>query len=123
MEHSQYWLLWDGECEFCGRVVQWIQRKDAAGRLRAVPYQRAPRPPMTDQLAERCRRAVQVYTPRGEILSAGRASLCVLELIGHRRLARVAARPPLIWLVELGYWVVARNRRFFSRLLFGPGNA
>ncbi|MBI3304552.1 MAG: hypothetical protein HYZ72_21015 [Deltaproteobacteria bacterium] len=86
--------------------------------MRAVPYQEAPRPPMTDALARCCARAVHVMTPAGEILSAGRASLCVLGLMGYPRLARVLAVPPLVWLVELGYWIVARNRRFFGRFLF-----
>ena len=78
-----------------------------------MAYQDAPRPPMTDELAERCRRAVHVITPAGQTLAAGRASVCVLGLIGYPRLARLAGRPPFIWAVELGYWMVARNRRFF----------
>ena len=69
---------------------------------------------MTDELAERCQRAVHVITPAGQTLAAGRASVCVLGLIGYPRLARLAGRPPFIWAVELGYWVVARNRRFFK---------
>jgi hypothetical protein len=36
----------------------------------------------------------------------------------HPRAVRLAARRPFIWLVELGYWVVARNRPFFGRFLF-----
>ena len=68
---------------------------------------------MTDELAERCKRAVQVITPGGQTLAAGRASVCVLGLIGYPRLARLAGCPPFIWAVELGYWMVARNRRFF----------
>lgn len=83
-----------------------------------MPYQEAPRPPMTDTLAQRCVRAVHVITPDGTILSAGRASLCVLSLIGYQNLARVCALPPLIWVVEFGYWCVARNRHFFSRFWF-----
>jgi hypothetical protein len=42
----------------------------------------------------------------------------VLARIGWPRAARVASRRPLIWLVEAGYWVVARNRPFFARFLF-----
>jgi predicted DCC family thiol-disulfide oxidoreductase YuxK len=99
-------------------MVAWVKRRDTANRLRAVPYQEAPRPPMTEELARRCARAVHVLTPDGKVLSAGRASLCVLGLVGYPRLARLLAIPPLVWLVELGYWLVARNRRFFSRFLF-----
>jgi hypothetical protein len=73
---------------------------------------------MTDDLARHCTRAVHVLTPSGAILSAGRASLCVLSLVGYSRLAKVLSIPPLIWFVELSYWIVARNRRFFGRFLF-----
>ena len=83
-----------------------------------MPYQRAPRPPMSDALAARCARAVHVLTPAGELLRAGRASLYVLGRIGWRSTAAIASRWPLIWLVEAGYWLVARNRPLFARLLF-----
>ena len=73
---------------------------------------------MSDALAARCARAVHVITPRGAVLRAGRASLYVLGEVGWRRSAAVAARRPLVWLVEAGYWVVARNRPFFSLFLF-----
>ncbi|MEW6298203.1 MAG: DCC1-like thiol-disulfide oxidoreductase family protein [Thermodesulfobacteriota bacterium] len=114
----QYWLFWDGSCGLCRRTVAWVKRRDTANKIRAVPYQEAPRPPMTDELAHRCERAVHVLTPQGELLAAGRASLCVLGLIGYPCLARVWSVPPLVWFVEFGYWLVARNRRFFSRFLF-----
>jgi len=83
-----------------------------------VPYQEAPRPPMTDALAERCARAVHVLGPDGTLLAAGRASLFVLERIGFPRLGRVLRVPPLVWAVEIGYRLVARHRPFFARFLF-----
>ncbi len=84
--------------------------------LRAVPYQEAPRPPMTEALAERCARAVHVMTPEGKILAAGRASLLILDTIGWRRTAAVLSHRSLIWFVELVYKIVARNRSFFGRV-------
>ena len=61
---------------------------------------------MTDDLARRCRRAVHVITPAGQTLVAGRASVCVLGVIGYPRLARLAGLPrSFIWAVELGYWM------------------
>ena len=85
-----------------------------------MPYQTAPRPPMTDLLAARCARAVHVLAPDGTGLAGGRACLFVLERIAWPRLARILAHRPLVWLVELGYRVIARNRSLLSRILFRP---
>ncbi len=71
---------------------------------------------MTDALAARCARAMHVLTPAGTMLRAGRASLYVLDRLGWRT-ARLAARPPFVWIVELGYWLVARHRGLASRML------
>jgi hypothetical protein len=74
---------------------------------------------MTPALREQARKAVQVITADGRQLSAGRAMLFVLEEIEwHPRAVRLAVRRPFVWAVELGYWVVARNRSFFGRFLF-----
>ena len=74
---------------------------------------------MTPALREQARSAVQVMTTDGRQLSAGRAILFVLEEIAwHPWAARLAGRRPFIWAVELGYWIVARNRAFFGRFLF-----
>jgi hypothetical protein len=74
---------------------------------------------MTHALREQARKAVQVITSDGRHLSAGRAILFALEETHwHPRAVRLAARRPFIWFVELGYWLVARNRPFFGRFLF-----
>jgi predicted DCC family thiol-disulfide oxidoreductase YuxK len=73
---------------------------------------------MTRQLAEACATALHVVTDDGKILKAGRACLFVLAAIGRRRTARLLSLPPLVWLVELGYRLVARHRTFFGRFLF-----
>ncbi|HEY2386105.1 MAG TPA: DCC1-like thiol-disulfide oxidoreductase family protein [Candidatus Binatia bacterium] len=122
MDASRHWIVWDGECGFCRRAVEWALRHDTAGAFVARPYQEVPSPPMTDALREACRRSVHVRTTDGRWLRGGRACLFVLERVGWPRLARVAALPPLVWLVEGGYVVVARNRAFFSRLLPRPRN-
>jgi hypothetical protein len=73
---------------------------------------------MTPALRERARNTVRVITADGRQLSAGRANLFVLEEISwHPSVVRLAGRHPFIWAVELGCWIVARNRSFFSRFL------
>lgn len=74
---------------------------------------------MTPQLLAACRQAVHVITGDGQVIRAGRAALFVLAEIGYPRwLVRPLHRPPLIWIVEVGYQIVARNRPFFSKFLF-----
>ncbi len=73
---------------------------------------------MTPELFEACERAVQLITPEGEILRAGRAMLFVLGELGWGGWARILAVPPFVWIVEIAYRIVARNRRFFSRFMF-----
>ena len=72
---------------------------------------------MTAALGEACASAMHVVTRGGETLRAGRAVLFVARQLGWRRLAWLGGRPPLIWLVELGYRLVARHRRLLARLL------
>ena len=114
---SRHLLLWDGACGFCRRAIERVRRRDRDHRFDIVAYQDAPSPPMTPELAEACRRAVHVITADGQVLRAGRASLFVLGQTGHPILARLLALPPMVWLVELGYTLVARNRSLVSRLL------
>lgn len=115
--NTRAWVLWDGECGFCRRSVSWAIRHDHAGLLRAVPYQRAPSPPMTPRLYRACRRAVHVVTPEGRVLRAGRAALYLIAASGWPLPARILSLPPLIWLVEIAYRIVAENRPFFGRFL------
>tara|TARA_Y100001934_G_scaffold131506_1_gene159455 strand:- start:1127 stop:1516 length:390 start_codon:yes stop_codon:yes gene_type:complete len=116
---DQYWLFWDGACGFCRRSVDWITARDAGSRLLPTPYQQVPNPPMDPALAAACQRAVHLMHPDGRIERAGRACLTALELIGYAPvLVRIMRMPPLIWLLEIGYWLTARNRSFFSRFLF-----
>lgn len=73
---------------------------------------------MTPELRVACERAVHVVRADGQILKAGRATLFVLSQVGFPLLARVLGWPPFIWFIELGYYIVARNRRLFGRFLF-----
>lgn len=64
-------------------------------------------------------RAVHVYTADGRWLRAGRATLFILERTTpfSRLLARIGRVPPLIWFVEIGYWLVARNRGLVAKVV------
>ena len=116
----QHLILFDGDCGFCRRALGWLKARDEGLLFIAIPYQEAPSPPMTPALFTACQQAVHLVQGDGTILKAGRAVLYMLEHTGMGRPARVLAQPPFLWLVELGYRVVARNRPFFGRFLFRP---
>jgi predicted DCC family thiol-disulfide oxidoreductase YuxK len=75
---------------------------------------------MTPELRRACVGAVHVFTTRGRVLRGGAAVMFLLErILPHpwRLFARLLARPPLVWPVNLGYEIVARNRRHFARFI------
>lgn len=113
------WLIWDGECGFCRHCVDWLRARDGERYFRITSFQTCPSPPMTPTLRAESERAVQIVTDDGNQISGGRAVLFILHTIGwHPTLLRIAAKPPIVWIVEIGYRVVSHNRGFFSRILF-----
>jgi len=73
---------------------------------------------MTPELARACDRAVHIVCRDGRLLRAGRAALFLAGELGWRRTSRILSCPPFIWLVELGYALVARYRGLVGRVLF-----
>jgi hypothetical protein len=72
---------------------------------------------MTPRLRRACARAVHVVRPDGQVLKAGRAALYLLGIAGWPGLAWLLGLPPLVWLVEIAYRIVAENRSLFGRIL------
>ncbi|MCS7273460.1 MAG: DUF393 domain-containing protein [Fimbriimonadales bacterium] len=114
---AHHWLLWDGACGFCAWVVAQVRRRDTQGRFRIVPFQSAP-PELVQQVSlESLQRALHVITADGRILRAGRAVLFIGEQLGYGWLTRPLSVPPLVWLVEGVYWLIARVRGKLSQWL------
>ena len=117
MQRGRHLVLWDGECGMCRRFAESVQRQDAAGALELVPYQACPSPPMTPELAAACEKALYVLTTDGRTLRGVEALLLVYETLGWRGtwLGRI---PPLSWFLAVVYAIVARNRRWSSKVLY-----
>ncbi len=75
---------------------------------------------MTPQIYAACAESVHVITHEGRVLRGGRASLFVLGKLGWGWLTWIGFLPPFVWLVELGYRIVAGNRHAIGRF-FGSG--
>lgn len=73
-----------------------------------------------DELHAKCQRAAHVVTRDNHMLRGGQAMMYALAQIGWAGgfVPRVLAMPPLIWFIEIGYKIVARNRKVFSKIFF-----
>ncbi len=111
-------VLWDGQCAFCRCCIAWVRQRDQARTLHPIPFQDLPSPPMTPELYQRCQQAVHVLFPDGRFLQGAQACLYILEVLGYRRLVALLRLWPLRRLVDTGYTLVARYRRWFVPLCF-----
>lgn len=105
-------LIFDGECDFCRRWVDWLRRR-VPDVFEAVPYQTSSRVGSRPELSrEDCREEVKLVLEDGRIL--GGADV-FFHLLGRRPLLR-----PLRWVFRLPllhgaadgvYRWIARRRR------------
>ena len=83
-----------------------------------MAYQEYTGPEMTPEFAAACKKDMYVLCTDGTVVRGGRGMLFVFGEIGWGRSVRLLMLPPMIWIVEAVYSLVATNRRLFSRILF-----
>ena len=107
-------LIYDGDCNFCQRLVQRWQRI-TGDRVDYVPFQEAaPRFPQIPQ--ERFEASIQLVLPSGEIFEGAEAVFRTLAVVpGRGRGLRFYRKiPGFAWLAEAGYRWISRNRKTIS---------
>lgn len=112
---ARHWLIWDGQCDLCVRSIAWVRKLDRRAQFQAVPFQSLPPELQVQVNHAMLSQGVHVITADGRVIRAGRAVLFILEQLGYRWVARMLSLPPFVWLVELGYALVARFRKRLSR--------
>ncbi|HVV51551.1 MAG TPA: lipase maturation factor family protein [Polyangia bacterium] len=121
-------LIYDGDCAFCRRWVERWRARTGAGVLYRAFRRRGWRGRWRVRRRD-ARRAVQLLDEDGRRSSGAEA---VFRLLAHapgrraRALARVGRSPPVLWLAERIYRLVAGHRAAAARvdrLLFGRSTA
>ena len=111
-------VLYDADCGFCSWCATALDRLDGRHRLRLLPLQRAATylddaPPQATLLDQ-----IHVRDEAGRWHRGGTALLRVAGVVPILRPLAVAGRiPPVRWVFEAWYRVVARNRHRLGRLL------
>ncbi len=108
-------LIYDGQCPFCVRSVEWMQ-KQVGDTLQFLPYQvsqsRFPEIPLED-----FQRAVQLINLEGEVFEGAQAVFRALAFNARFQFLLKAYKsiPGFAWFSEWGYRFIAKYRGFFGR--------
>ena len=107
-----WWVVYDGQCAMCQRLVGVLARLDTTGRFAAVAsHDSRVRAQLPWLDAEAVTRALQVVAPDGRTWQAAAAvEVIVAHLPRARWLAPLFVMPGVRGLAEQLYRIVARNR-------------
>lgn len=113
-------LIWDGDCGFCQASVRWLSNRPRwVDNFTEAPRQRVQLPHFTDQMKERAGREVVLLFPDGRTLGGADAVFHILAKTGWGFFATLLGLPPFIYLMRIGYRVVANRRGKISQRWFG----
>ncbi len=113
-------VIFDGTCGVCSALKRAVQRRDEAGTLTFVAYQRGNldeiSPGLTPEMASR---SVYFVSRDGRRFHGARAVFETMRRLpgGWGVVGTILAFPPLSLLAEPIYRLVARNRGLISRRL------
>jgi predicted DCC family thiol-disulfide oxidoreductase YuxK len=108
-------LVYDGDCEFCGRLAAWVERHDRRARVMVRPNQE---PGLIESLGlarEEVDRASWVVEPGGRRFEGAAGISRVLRELGGgwSWLGSLYLVGPVAWVEDRYYGRVARRRRWW----------
>lgn len=117
---TEFTVIYDGDCEICNALRRWAEAHDKAGTLRFVPNQTADLAQIAPGLTrEQAQQSVYAVNAAGQRFRGARAIFeTVRRLPGcWGILGTIGALPPVSWLAEPMYRIVAHHRAAVSRRL------
>lgn len=111
---DRWTLIYDGDCEFCQRQVEFVKRWDTERRIEAIPFREAEleRYGVSRAAAEE---AMHLVVPSGAVWRGAAAAREVLRLLPRLRLTVWLFRlPGAMFVAERVYRWVARRRHHFG---------
>jgi len=113
---SELILIYDGECGFCKKWVDWIRKRDKAQQLEYLPCQSNERKQRFPQINEMdCLKAMHVVLSDGPIFSGADAAPHILRALpGWQWCAAMFKIPGALLVARPVYRSIARNRHRFG---------
>jgi len=118
MHEKSIKLLYDGECPFCRREIEWLKRRDAHGKLLAEDITSREFHAESYGLSQaEVMGVLHGVLPDGRIVRRVEAIREAYRAVGLGWLAAPLSWPIFGWLADRVYGVLARNRMAIGRLI------
>jgi predicted DCC family thiol-disulfide oxidoreductase YuxK len=121
MAEQRFTLLYDGECPFCRREVEWLRRRDREGHL-ALEDITDPHfdPAQYGLTREEVAGVLHGILPDGRVVRRVEAIRQAYYAVGLGWLVAPTRWPVVRWVLDGMYGIFARNRIRWGRLLGRP---
>lgn len=105
-------VIYDHDCEFCRRSVEWLKKKDKKSVLDFVPCQSERREKEFSQVSQdQCLSAIQVVLPDQRVLSGFDGIIYIMKFLsGLKLLGFLLNFLGIKILGRLAYYFIAKNR-------------
>lgn len=115
-EGRRHVVIYDGQCPFCRRQMEWIRARDRAGRLEFLPWESPERTARFPQLAlAALEDGMRVVRPDGQIETGAAGVAEILhQLPGWRGVAWMLRVPGLRVIAGSMYRWVATHRQHLA---------
>jgi predicted DCC family thiol-disulfide oxidoreductase YuxK len=118
MNTGPFKLLYDGQCPFCRREIEWLKRRNRAGRLVAEDISSQDFHAESYGLSQtEVMGVLHGILPDGRIVRRVEAIREAYRRVGLGWIAALLSWPVVGWLTDRAYGVFARNRIALGRLL------
>lgn len=111
---SKWRLIYDGDCGFCRRQIERVDRLDAGNLIEFEPFQEADLAHHGISLAE-AQEAMQLVSPGGNVWQGAESAREIFRLLPRTRpLAWLFKLPGVMFVAERIYRFIARRRHRFG---------
>jgi predicted DCC family thiol-disulfide oxidoreductase YuxK len=118
MPEGRFKLLYDGECPFCRREVEWLRRRDLNGNLALEDIADPGFDPAQYGLTrEEVAGVLHGILPDGRVVRRVEAIREAYQAVGLSWLVAPTRWPIVRWVLDVMYGIFARNRIRWGRLL------
>tara|TARA_B110000014_G_C19974811_1_gene504724 strand:+ start:144 stop:542 length:399 start_codon:yes stop_codon:yes gene_type:complete len=110
-------LIWDGNCKFCQKCMNWLISKGGEKKIFLIPFQKIPYPPMSDEFKKECIQSIQLLKLNHEIFTGGDAISEILFAIEYKKIANMMRKPILRKFSNYLYVFIAKHRGLLSNFI------